>query len=605
MADKIKDEPEADAEAAREPEVVSLDAELPDEIESMIEPAGAPDDEPRSEATPPGESPPPVEPPPTEPPPGEPPVGDSVEAEDVEPIRAEEEPIAEGKGSPRLVLAIASGRGGVGKSLLAASVGVYFAQLGKRVVLVDANLGSGNLHTLLGVEEPRVSVHGFLCKDVKHIEEVVAKTPFRGLGLIPGHDNAIGATNPRPAQKNRLINQLRSLAVDYVIIDLAAGSDFNTLDLFLSADLHLVLVMPEPTAVESSFRLIKSAFIRKIRSLKGIDRLLLDLQAGAHCGIPTPNQIYEVARERDPNMGEAIHRAMAEFKPRLVVSMTRTRDDLELGPALVSVGRRHLALPFDYLGYVEAEDVAWVTVRKRRPLLVDYPEAKVAKDIERIARRILSLETKERPECVGVPPPLHLQGHYQILDVQPGATEEEIRRAHRRLRRMYSPESTAIYGVAPPADVGKMHSRIEEAYATLIDPEKRHLYDQRVFPGGAPPPRIDDEVTATPELPRTEPLEASGLPGPREMPLVREDTEFSGALLRQIREARGVELQEIAERTKISIVYLRAIEEENFLATPAPVYLRGFLKTVARDLRLNPEHVARSYMTRYQIPEKD
>jgi flagellar biosynthesis protein FlhG len=599
MADKIKEDgespPAADEltapEAPGEPEVVSIEAEPPDEIESMIEPAGAPDDEPD---LPPGETHP-----------GELPIADGVEAEDGE-ARADASAPHVGKGSPRLVLAIASGRGGVGKSLLAASVGVYLAQLGKRVVLVDANLGSGNLHTLLGVEEPRVSVHGFLCKEVKHIEEVVAKTPFRGLGLIPGHDNAIGATNPRPAQKNRLLNQLRSLAVDYVIIDLAAGSDFNTLDLFLSADLHLVLIVPEPTSVESSFRLIKSAFIRKIRSLKGIDRLLLDLQAVAHSGIPTPNQIYEVARERDPSMGEAIHRAMAEFKPRLVVSMTRTRDDLELGLALASVGRRHLALPLDYLGYVESEDVAWVTVRKRRPLLVDYPEAKVAKDIERIARRILSLETKERPECVGVPLPLHRQGHYEILDVQPGATEEEIRRAHRRLRRMYSPESTAIYGVAPPAEVGKMHSRIEEAYATLIDPEKRHLYDQRVFPGGAPPPRPDEEVAATPELPRAEPLlDPQGLPGRREMPLVREDTEFSGALLRQIREARGVELQEIAERTKISIVYLRAIEDENFLATPAPVYLRGFLKTVARDLRLNPEHVARSYMTRYQAPEKD
>ncbi len=511
-----------------------------------------------------------------------------------------------GKGSPRLVIAMASGKGGVGKSLLAASVGVYLAQLGKQVMLVDGNLGSGNLHTLLGVEEPNYCLHKFLWKEFKRIEEVVAKTPFRGLGLVPSRDNAVGATNPRPAQKNRLLSQIRSLVVDYAIIDLPAGSDFNTVDFFLAADLHIVVVVPEPTAIESAFRLIKCAFIRKVRSVKGVDRLIIDLQASSHCGIPTPNQIYEMARERDPEMGKAIHKAMAEFKPRLLVNMTRTRDDLELGPSLAEIGQRHLGLPFDYLGYVENEDVAWVTVRKRRPLLVEYPEAKVAKDIERVTRRIISLETKEPPECMGAPVPLARQGHYKILGLHPGATDEEVRRAHRRVRRIYSPDSLAIYGIVPPAELNKMHSRLEEAYATLVDPEKRHLYDQKIFSGGG---GLEDlsEIGAVP-LPRQdhilEPHGALPLGERPKMPVVDETTQFTGTLLRQIREARGVELQDISDRTKISIVYLRAIEEENFLATPASVYLRGFVKAVARDLKLNSERVAQSYMERYEEAQR-
>ncbi len=571
LGDSEREDQDVLGDNEREDKVITIEAEPPreshDEIEALIEPAGAPEEEP--------------------------PWGDDDE---------EGEP-ASGKGSPRMVMAIASGKGGVGKSLLAAGVGIYLAQLGKRVVLVDANLGSSNLHCFLGTDEPRGSIHGFLSKEVKAIEEVVAETPFRGLGLIAGHANAIGATNPRPAQKNRLLTQIRSLAVDYVIIDLAAGSDFNTLDLFLAADLHVVVTVPEPTAIESAFRLIKSAFVRKIRSLKGSDRLLADLQGAAHCGIPTPNQIYEVARERDPEMGEAIHRAMTAFKPRLVVNMTRTRDDLELGPSLAMVGRRHLGLPFDYLGYVECEDVAWVTVRRRRPLLVEYPEAKVAKDIERVTRRILSLETKERPECIGVPNPMARQGHYEILGLHPGATDEEVRRAQRRMRRIYAPDSLAIFGVAPPGEVSQMHSRIEEAYAVLADPEKRHLYDQRVFPGGAPVPdtfaALDEEPPRVSEVLPPQHPEAHPLGERPAMPVLDETSEFTGALLRTIRESRGIELQDIADRTKISIAYLRAIEEENFEATPSPVYLRGFLKTVARDLKLDQERVARTYMRRF------
>ena len=505
----------------------------------------------------------------------------------------------------RMVIAIASGKGGVGKTLLAANVGIYLAQLGKRVVLVDADLGAGSLHTLLGMKRPRGSLHAFLRKEVQSIVEVVAETPITGLSLVPAHDNAVGAANPRPAQKTRLLGQLRSLPVDYVVIDMAAGTGFNALDIFLSADLHVVVTSPEPTACEGLARFIKSAFIRKVRQREGLKQILDDLRPSAYCGIPTPHQIYVLARERDPALGGVLREAMGEFKPRLVLNKTRTRDDLELGPALAAVGRRHLTLPIDYLGHVENDDMAWVTVRRRRPLLVEYPETKISRDIQRIARRMVSLETKERPECVEVPTAMTAQNHYEILGLHPGASNEEVRRAQRRVRNFYGQDSTAIYGIAPPVEVDQMYRRIDEAYGTLVDPEKRHLYNQSLFPGGQ---MVD--TTVVEELPvslasaraapvvenKAAPPEVQNLP---EMPDITPDTEFSGPLLQQVREAMGLDLAEIADRTKITMTYLHAIEEEDYAAAPAPVYLRGFIKTVARELRLDPVQVATTYMERY------
>jgi flagellar biosynthesis protein FlhG len=532
---------------------------------------------------------------------------DPPEPEEEEPVAAAEpvkppKPAVEEKTSPRLVVAIASGKGGVGKSLLSASMGIYLAQLGKHVVLVDASLGSGNLHTLLGMNEPGPCLHAFLNRDVTSIQDVVTTTPFRGLGLIPALNNAYGATNPKQAQKTRLLTNIRSLPADYVIVDLPSGSDFNTLDLFLAADLLVTITVPEPTAIESCFRLTKSAFLRRLRTQKGLQGLLDELSPG-HCGIPTPLQLLELAKERAPKLADTIHNAMSEFKPRLVVNKTRTRDDLELGPALAVSGRRHLGLPFDYLGYLDDDDVVWVTIRKRRPLLVEYPEAKVSKDIERVARRILSLESKERPECTTAPKPMARQNHYEILGLHPGATEEEVRRAQRRVRRVYSAASPAVYGIVPFAEVQEMLERIDAAQATLVDPEKRQIYDRGLF--GEP----ETPTHAEPIAPRpTPPLVQEGVldaPEPKEveprpdMPELTGDTIFTGDLLRHIRLARGLELQDIAERTKISKTYLRAIEEEDFFSTPAPVYLRGFVKTLARDLKLEPEQVARTYMERY------
>ena len=505
--------------------------------------------------------------------------------------------------APRMVVAVASGKGGVGKSLLAASISIYLAQLGKKVALVDAALSSPNLHTLVGLDEPERSLHSFLRGEVEHLSEVLEETPFPGLQLIPGHLNGYASANARPTQKNLLLSQIHALPAEFVVLDLDAGTSFNVIDLFLVADLHVVVTHPEPPSIESTFRMIKSAFVRKAAGLPGLKELLAELRPQAHAGLPTPNQLLRRAREVNPPLAEALHHAMASFKPRLVVNKTRTRDDLELGPALTVAGRRHVGLPLDYLGYVENDDLAWVTVRKRRALMVEYPEAKVCKDLERVVRRIISLESKERPECMRVPKSLAEQNHYEILGLHAHSTGEEVRRAQRRIRTIYGHDSRAIFGVAPPEEVEAMHRRIELAYTTLVDPEKRHLYNQELFPGGK---GIDDaeEVAQGAEAAVTEGTIEPAMPPPLEdlpdMPPLAPDTEFTGDLLRQVREALGMERGDLSNRTKIQISHLRAIEEEDFSATPAKVYLRGWVKNIARELRLNPEQVAATYMERYE-----
>jgi flagellar biosynthesis protein FlhG len=83
------------------------------------------------------------------------------------------------------------------------------------------------------------------------------------------------------------------------------------------------------------------------------------------------------------------------------------------------------------------------------------------------------------------------------------------------------------------------------------------------------------------------------------------ETAFTGALLRRAREAHGIELQDIATQTKISGVYLRAIEADDFAALPASVYVRGFLVQIARVLRLDPSQVSKSYLKRLRAARGD
>ncbi|PID37698.1 MAG: hypothetical protein CSB49_08685, partial [Proteobacteria bacterium] len=533
---------------------------------------------------------------------------------------------------PRQLIAFASGKGGVGKSVLAASIGIYLAQLGKRVVLVDGNLGSGNIHTLVGNDEASPSMQGFLSKQLKLLREAILETPFNNLGLVSGHGDGMGAANPRPAQKNRLLAQLRNLSTEYVVVDAAPGSGFNALDSFLSADIHIVVTQPEPPAIESAFRLIKSAFLRKVRTAPRLDELLPKVAPLAHCGLPTPQQLHTAALEADDKeLAKTLREAMSEFRPLLVVNKTRTREDLELGPALAVLGRRHLGLPMEYIGYVEHDDLVWVSVRKRKPLLVQFPEAKVCKDLERLARRILARDSPDRTMSDALPVPLAEQNHYEILGIHPGAPEAEVRSAARRVRRIYDAASPAIYGVAPPAEIDEVLRRVEEAYATLVDPEKSQDYIRAIFPDWQAAPESETKPSRRAEsasssytpagrsserprpsasssvIPRVTKAVREGILAPAEiepipgapMPTIDAETEFSGALLREVREARGHDLQDIADSTKISISHLRAIEDENFVNTPAPVYLRGFIRAIAKHLKLDAQQVVTTYMARH------
>jgi transcriptional regulator with XRE-family HTH domain len=133
-----------------------------------------------------------------------------------------------------------------------------------------------------------------------------------------------------------------------------------------------------------------------------------------------------------------------------------------------------------------------------------------------------------------------------------------------------------------------------------MDAAKRKEYDGELFPDGVPMPVNAPSETAPIARAPTKPDDPATLVPRPPMPAIGPRTEFTGALLRQIREAIGVELREIAERSKIGMAYLQALEAEVFAKLPAPVYVRGFLAEYARALGLDGERVKQTYLERYR-----
>jgi flagellar biosynthesis protein FlhG len=152
---------------------------------------------------------------------------------------------------------------------------------------------------------------------------------------------------------------------------------------------------------------------------------------------------------------------------------------------------------------------------------------------------------------------------------------------------VFDPENLVMFGLFDEEGVEAARARIDEAYDVLLDPARRRPYEISVFP----------EAPEAHETPEEQEIPSEALPP---APSITPDTDFSGALLRAVRQSQGTSLQQISERTKVGTNYLRCIEEEDFEKLPAAVYVRGFVTEFAKCLRLDPEQVSQSYLRRYK-----
>jgi cytoskeletal protein RodZ len=211
------------------------------------------------------------------------------------------------------------------------------------------------------------------------------------------------------------------------------------------------------------------------------------------------------------------------------------------------------------------------------------------------------------------------QTHYEVLELTPGCSAEAVEIAYRKQKALLGPDSLATYALLGPAETQQMRARLDEAFAVLADASRRYDYDRGLgFPSptanGAAGPATEStpepaahQVTPPPEVSSsTAPAPAAAIAEPprdeTEKPVRRAEADLpadapvTGEALRRVREALGFSLKDLAARTKIGHWHLENIERERYADLPAQVYLRGFLTSLARELKLDPQRVAKGYL---------
>ncbi|MDZ4081725.1 MAG: P-loop NTPase [Bdellovibrionales bacterium] len=295
---------------------------------------------------------------------------------------------------PTNVWAIGGGKGGIGKSFISSSLAICLTKMGKSVTLIDLDLGSANLHTVLGVKIPPQTLSDFISGRAQSISQVTAATEIPGLNFVSGFNDALNIADLDKDSKQRLIQSFRQIQTSYVILDLGAGTSENTLDFFLSADQKVVAVTPEPTSIENAYRFMKSSFYRKLRQTEselGIQSLIeAAMDSRNQIGIRSPADLIRYVQQMNPEAGQRFQERIADFQLQLLLNQVRTRQDIELGHSMKSVCRKYFGIDANYLGYIDHDNAVWQSLRKRRPLVIEYPYSSIVGQFLGITKNLLN-----------------------------------------------------------------------------------------------------------------------------------------------------------------------------------------------------------------------
>ncbi|OIO54284.1 MAG: hypothetical protein AUJ55_12030 [Proteobacteria bacterium CG1_02_64_396] len=295
------------------------------------------------------------------------------------------------------LLAVGGGKGGVGKTLVTTSIGIAMAQQGKRVVLIDLDLGGANLHSSLGVRDSRASLND-LFGSAEQLGDLVIETGIEGLGMVSGAHDALNIANLPFQQKEKLVRHLRKVDADYVILDLGAGTTYNTLDFFIAADIGIVTTIPEPTSIENTYCFIKSAFFRLLNAPgqpQDVRQVIQEALLRRHDDALSIRSASDLVREIeriDPVYGRTLKIRLRQLDLRLVLNQVLDTADIQLGRSMEMVTRRYFGLEMPVLGCILHDRSVQRSVRAQRPFMLEYPNSRAAATFEQIARSVMQGE---------------------------------------------------------------------------------------------------------------------------------------------------------------------------------------------------------------------
>ena len=247
------------------------------------------------------------------------------------------------------IIAVASGKGGVGKTNISINLALAYGQLGKRVIVMDADLGLANVNVILGII-PKYNLY-HLIRRQKKMRDIILDTSY-GIQIVAGASGFSKIANLSDEERETFVQELSELqSAEVIIIDTSAGVSNNVLSFIRAADECLIVTTPEPTAITDAYGIIKIIATE-------VDNMNLGLKL-------IVNRVHSVTEGK------------------------------RVAERVINIAGQFLNLKVDYLGYVYDDPAVSNAVLRQRPFLVTDPNGKASICLKHIVGRLEKVEYRE------------------------------------------------------------------------------------------------------------------------------------------------------------------------------------------------------------------
>lgn len=291
------------------------------------------------------------------------------------------------------IIPVAGGKGGIGKSIIAANIAVTIASQGHDVVAMDLDLGGSNLHAIFGIRNSEKNVMNFASHPDTTLEEMLLPTDYPRTKIICGAPNFAGAADLPSTQKLRIIHSIITLDCDYVILDLGAGSSFNVTDFFLTGELGVIVLVPEITSLLDAYSFLKTTLYRRLQmewqAEHEVKKLIEDYKdPGNEKGMRTVEDLIRETAKISEEFAHRMRLMLRSYGVKIILNKVRQKGDFQVVQTIQQLALKNLSITVYNAGYIPYDESVQSSVNKMAPFVHLYPQSPATRRMSDLARSL-------------------------------------------------------------------------------------------------------------------------------------------------------------------------------------------------------------------------